>query len=78
VGCGAILGSSLGTGSQGSLTISFFLMRVRHAHGLSFQQIDKEAKAEVDNAVAEAKALPEPLSKDLWTDIYYKGTGPPL
>ncbi|KAF8699222.1 Acetyltransferase component of pyruvate dehydrogenase complex, partial [Rhizoctonia solani] len=39
--------------------------------------IDKEAKAEVDKAVEEAKASPEPDPKDLWTDIYYKGTEPP-
>ncbi|KIM47212.1 hypothetical protein M413DRAFT_7776 [Hebeloma cylindrosporum] len=41
------------------------------------KQLDKEAKAEVDAAVAEAKASPEPELKDLWTDIYYKGTEPP-
>ncbi|KAI0263474.1 pyruvate dehydrogenase e1 component alpha subunit [Gloeopeniophorella convolvens] len=40
--------------------------------------IDKAAKAEVDQAVEEAKASPEPLLKDLWTDIYYKGTEPPF
>jgi len=40
------------------------------------KQLDKEAKAEVDQAVEEAKASPEPLDKDLWTDIYYKGTEP--
>jgi hypothetical protein len=40
------------------------------------QQIDKEAKAEVDQAVEEAKASPEPEPKDLWTDVYYKGTEP--
>ncbi|KAF7377743.1 Pyruvate dehydrogenase E1 component subunit alpha [Mycena sanguinolenta] len=42
------------------------------------KQLDKEAKAEVDAAVEEAKASPEPLAKDLWTDIYYKGTEPPF
>ena len=41
------------------------------------QQLDKEAKATVDTAVEEAKASPEPELKDLWTDIYYKGTEPP-
>ncbi|KDQ61262.1 hypothetical protein JAAARDRAFT_32259 [Jaapia argillacea MUCL 33604] len=40
--------------------------------------LDKEAKVEVDKAVEEAKASPEPLEKDLWTDIYYKGTEPPF
>lgn len=42
----------------------------------STQKFDKEAKAEVDAAVEEAKASPEPELKDLWTDIYYKGTEP--
>ncbi|EIW84662.1 mitochondrial pyruvate dehydrogenase E1 component beta subunit [Coniophora puteana RWD-64-598 SS2] len=42
------------------------------------KQIDKDAKAEVDKAVEEAKASPEPELKDLWTDIYYKGTEPPF
>ncbi|KAG8847803.1 alpha subunit of pyruvate dehydrogenase [Tulasnella sp. 330] len=41
------------------------------------KNIDKNAKAEVDAAVAEAKESPEPDPKDLWTDIYYKGTEPP-
>ena len=38
--------------------------------------LDKEAKIEVDQAVEEAKQSPEPEPKDLWTDIYYKGTEP--
>jgi len=50
--------------------------------GLATEQelklLDKEAKAEVDAAVEEAKTSPEPLLKDLWTDIYYKGTEPPF
>ncbi len=33
------------------------------------QALDKAAKAEVDDAVEEAKASPEPAAKDLWTDI---------
>lgn len=41
------------------------------------KRIDKQAKAVVDQAVEEAKASPEPELKDLWTDIYYKGTEPP-
>jgi len=41
------------------------------------KQLDKEAKATVDAAVAEAKESPEPALKDLWADIYYKGTEPP-
>ncbi|KAI0705875.1 mitochondrial pyruvate dehydrogenase E1 component beta subunit [Cytidiella melzeri] len=40
------------------------------------KKFDKEAKAEVDQAVEEAKASPVPLEKDLWTDIYYKGSEP--
>ncbi|KAG0707848.1 dehydrogenase E1 component-domain-containing protein [Suillus ampliporus] len=40
------------------------------------KQLDKDAKAEVDQAVEEAKQSPEPVAKDLWTDIYYKGTEP--
>ena len=44
----------------------------------SAQKLDKEAKAEVDHAVEEAKASPIPSEKDLWTDIYYKGTEPPF
>ncbi|KAF7291969.1 Pyruvate dehydrogenase E1 component subunit alpha [Mycena indigotica] len=42
------------------------------------KQLDKEAKAAVDEAVEEAKKSPEPLVEDLWTDIYYKGTEPPF
>jgi len=37
----------------------------------------QEAKAEVDAAVEAAKAGLEPELKDLWTDIYHKGTEPP-
>ncbi|KAI8462131.1 dehydrogenase E1 component-domain-containing protein [Phakopsora pachyrhizi] len=41
------------------------------------KSIDKKAKAEVDVAVEEAKKSPEPtIEKDMWTDIYYKGTNP--
>ena len=42
------------------------------------QKLDKEAKAEVDHAVEEAKESPFPDVKDLWTDVYYKGTEPPF
>src|SRR5258706_15478993 len=41
------------------------------------KKIDKEAKSEVEAAVEEAKASPEPKVEDLWTGIYYKGTEPP-
>ncbi|GAA5858225.1 hypothetical protein JCM8547_005697 [Rhodosporidiobolus lusitaniae] len=41
------------------------------------KKIDKEARAEVEVAVEEAKKSPEPSQeKDMWTDIYYKGTNP--
>ncbi|BGP21067.1 hypothetical protein JCM10213_007585 [Rhodosporidiobolus nylandii] len=41
------------------------------------KKIDKEARAEVEKAVEEAKKSPEPSQeKDMWTDIYYKGTNP--
>ncbi len=40
------------------------------------QKFDKEAKAEVDQAVEEAKQSPIPSEKDFWTDVYYKGTEP--
>ncbi|KZT53539.1 pyruvate dehydrogenase e1 component alpha subunit [Calocera cornea HHB12733] len=42
------------------------------------KDIDKKAREEVNEAVEEAKKSPEPEIKDLWTDIYYKGTEPPL
>jgi pyruvate dehydrogenase E1 component alpha subunit len=42
------------------------------------KMIEKEAKAEVDKAVEEAKASPEPDVKDLWTDVYVKDTEPPF
>lgn len=41
------------------------------------KQLDKEAKVEVDAAVKETKAVLEQELKNLWTDIYYKGTEPP-
>ena len=44
----------------------------------SAQKLDKEAKAEVDHAVEEAKASPFPEDSDLWKDVYYKGTAPPF
>ena len=40
------------------------------------KQMDKDAKAEVDAAVEEAKASPCPDEKELWTDIYSAGTEP--
>lgn len=40
--------------------------------------IDKAAKAEVDEAVAQAKKDAFPDLKAFWTDIYYDGTEPPF
>lgn len=41
------------------------------------KKIDKDARSEVEKAVEEAKASPEPQQgADLWTDIYYQGTNP--
>ncbi|KIK24154.1 hypothetical protein PISMIDRAFT_10416 [Pisolithus microcarpus 441] len=37
------------------------------------RQLNKEAKAEVDQAIEEAKTSPACRSKGLWTDIYDKG-----
>ncbi|PWN96533.1 putative PDA1-pyruvate dehydrogenase alpha chain precursor [Tilletiopsis washingtonensis] len=42
----------------------------------TLKKVDKAAKEEVDQAVEEAKQSPEPDVKELWTDIYYKGTEP--
>jgi pyruvate dehydrogenase E1 component alpha subunit len=57
------------------------LMRYIEDWGLATEEdlkkLDKEAKETVDKAVEEAKASPEPELKELWTDIYYKGTEPP-
>ncbi|KAF5378315.1 hypothetical protein D9615_008804 [Tricholomella constricta] len=58
------------------------LQRYIEEWGLASEQelklLDKDAKAEVDAAVEVAKAAPEPETKDLWTDIYFKGTEPPF
>ncbi|WVW79022.1 pyruvate dehydrogenase (acetyl-transferring) E1 component, alpha subunit [Kwoniella bestiolae CBS 10118] len=44
----------------------------------SLKAIDKKAKEEVDAAVEEAKKSPFPDVETFWTDIYYKGTAPPM
>ncbi|CDZ98379.1 mitochondrial pyruvate dehydrogenase e1 component beta subunit [Phaffia rhodozyma] len=45
----------------------------------TLKAIDKDAKAEVDQAVVEAKASPQPdINVEFWTDIYVKGTEPPF
>lgn len=44
---------------------------------VNLKQIDKEARHEVEVAVEEAKKSPEPSQeRDMYTDIYYKGTNP--
>ncbi|KAH9035931.1 pyruvate dehydrogenase e1 component alpha subunit [Lactarius pseudohatsudake] len=48
------------------------------ATDVELKAIDKAAKEEIDKAVEQAKASPEPRAEDLWTDIYFKGTEPPL
>lgn len=40
------------------------------------KQLDKDAKAEVDQAVKESKESPEPDLKDFWTDIYVRSPSP--
>ena len=64
--------------SSVSLALSTPPLRRRASCDHCDRQFDKEAKAQVDQAVEEAKQAPEPCPKDLWTDIYYKGTEPPL
>ncbi|KAJ1796716.1 alpha subunit of pyruvate dehydrogenase [Coemansia sp. RSA 2399] len=39
--------------------------------------IDKDAKKLVDDALAAAKAMPEPAAHELWDDVYVKGAGVP-
>merc|ERR1711939_510221 len=43
----------------------------------TLKKIDKDARTEVEKEVEAAKKSPEPSQdKDMWTDIYYKGTAP--
>ncbi|GAA5848060.1 hypothetical protein JCM11251_001213, partial [Rhodosporidiobolus azoricus] len=42
------------------------------------KKIDKEARAEVERAVEEAKKSPEPGEKVFKGDVYYNGTNPPF
>lgn len=42
----------------------------------ALKKVDKSAKEEVDQAVEEAKKSPEPDVKELWTDIYHRGSEP--
>ncbi|KAJ1877473.1 alpha subunit of pyruvate dehydrogenase, partial [Coemansia sp. S17] len=39
--------------------------------------IDKQAKKEIDEALALAKAIPEPNGSELWDHIYVKGAEVP-
>ncbi|KAJ2778375.1 alpha subunit of pyruvate dehydrogenase [Coemansia interrupta] len=41
------------------------------------KSIDKEAKKLIDEALATAKATPEPAASELWDDVYAKGTEVP-
>ena len=40
--------------------------------------IEKEARAQVDKEAQEARESPEPDLEEFWTDIYVKGTEPPV
>lgn len=40
------------------------------------KKIDKEARAEVEKAVEEAKKSPEPAQDGMHKDVYYRGTNP--
>jgi len=42
------------------------------------KELDKQIRRDVDAAVNEAKASPEPDMGELWTDIYVPGTEPPM
>ncbi|TPX32397.1 pyruvate dehydrogenase (acetyl-transferring) [Synchytrium microbalum] len=52
------------------------LLEVGAANEEELKKFDKEARAEVDDAVAAAKASPEPDVKDLYTEIYAPGSEP--
>ncbi|KAG0170249.1 alpha subunit of pyruvate dehydrogenase [Apophysomyces sp. BC1034] len=51
-------------------------------HGIAteadLKAIDKEARKEVDEALKEAEASPEPDMSEFYTDIYIKGSEPPV
>ncbi|KZT00131.1 mitochondrial pyruvate dehydrogenase E1 component beta subunit [Laetiporus sulphureus 93-53] len=44
----------------------------------SLKKLDKDAKAEVDAAVEEAKKAPFPPDSDLWASVYAEGHEPPF
>lgn len=54
------------------------LIEAELATDAELKKLDKDIKAEIDLAVEEAKASPEPGLDQLYTDIYVKGTEPPF
>jgi pyruvate dehydrogenase E1 component alpha subunit len=58
------------------------LRRYIEEHNLAaeqeLRQIEKDAKDEVDAAVAEAKESPDPAPVGLWSHVYAKGNEPPF
>ncbi|TPX51712.1 pyruvate dehydrogenase (acetyl-transferring) [Synchytrium endobioticum] len=52
------------------------ILEVGAASEDELKKIDKEARAEIDEAVNQAKASPEPDSRELFTEIYAPGSNP--
>lgn len=65
-----------GLASEEELKVRKCLARSRCVLIRGCQRFDKDAKAQVDQAVEEAKASPLPEDNELWTDIYNKGSEP--
>ncbi|KAJ2559640.1 alpha subunit of pyruvate dehydrogenase [Coemansia sp. RSA 1933] len=53
------------------------LLEAGAASEADLKAIDKAAKALIDEALAKAKAIPEPAAHELWDDVYVKGAGVP-
>ncbi|KAJ2654842.1 alpha subunit of pyruvate dehydrogenase [Coemansia sp. RSA 1200] len=53
------------------------LIETGAASEADLKAIDKEAKRVIDDALAKAKAIPEPDGQELWDDVYVKGSGVP-
>lgn len=70
------MGPCIRRGAQGRFLSSHHILIFTNSS--SQKQIDKDAKAEIDAAVEESKKSPFPDMVDFWTDIYYKGTEPPM